>query len=246
MITLSLTDSAFVGTLTPYTIIYPNVTSGLIGWWKFDEGTGTTSTADSSGNSITGVLVNSPSWITGKIGSYALQFNGSNQSVHMPLNLSSTNIITVTFWLWVNAYSNSDKIGVEYSANFNSANAFIIDIDASDGKTDLDMRYQEGSTAYNGGYITRPSAAAWHHYAIIFDRTTGATLGVTTYIDGSPVTTTMVYAGNCASSNFDNATLYLMSRGSSGLYMAGKLDDFRVYNRALNSSEVTTVFNWHP
>jgi hypothetical protein len=35
---------------------------GLAGYWRFDEGTGTT-TADSSGHGLTGVLVNSPGWI---------------------------------------------------------------------------------------------------------------------------------------------------------------------------------------
>src|SRR3989344_5236105 len=48
---------------------------GLVGYWKFDEGTGT-SAGDSSGNGNTGTLVNSPSWVTGKVGG-ALSFDGT-------------------------------------------------------------------------------------------------------------------------------------------------------------------------
>ena len=34
---------------------------GLVGWWKFDEGSGTIA-ADSSGNGMDGTLVSDPAW----------------------------------------------------------------------------------------------------------------------------------------------------------------------------------------
>ena len=34
---------------------------GLVGWWKFDEGSGTVA-ADSSGNGMDGTLVSDPVW----------------------------------------------------------------------------------------------------------------------------------------------------------------------------------------
>src|SRR5581483_327008 len=46
----------------PIVSTHPNYAS-LAGYWKFDEGTGST-TADSSGNNHAGTLVNSPTWIT--------------------------------------------------------------------------------------------------------------------------------------------------------------------------------------
>ena len=39
-------------------------TAGLIGYWKFEEGTGTSTTLDSSGKANTGTLQNSPTWTT--------------------------------------------------------------------------------------------------------------------------------------------------------------------------------------
>ena len=44
-----------------------NKISGLVGWWKFDEGNGTVA-YDSSGNGNDGNLTNGPIWTDGKIG----------------------------------------------------------------------------------------------------------------------------------------------------------------------------------
>jgi hypothetical protein len=52
--------------------------NGLVGWWKFDEGSGTVA-YDSSGNGNDGNLTNGPTWTTGKIGG-ALSFDGVNDS----------------------------------------------------------------------------------------------------------------------------------------------------------------------
>ncbi len=46
----------------------------LLGWWKFDDGTGTIA-VDSSGNGHDGVFIQDPEWVAGKFGS-ALLFDG--------------------------------------------------------------------------------------------------------------------------------------------------------------------------
>jgi len=51
-----------------------DITTGLVGHWKFDEVSGTTAT-DSSGNNNAGTLTNGPTWTAGKIGG-ALSFDG--------------------------------------------------------------------------------------------------------------------------------------------------------------------------
>src|SRR3989344_3676813 len=56
-------------------------TSGLVGYWTFDEGTGATA-SDSSGNNNTGTLTNGPTWTTGKIGQ-ALSFDGVDDYVNI-------------------------------------------------------------------------------------------------------------------------------------------------------------------
>src|SRR5262249_49373042 len=54
-------------------------TQGLIGYWKFDESTGTTA-IDSSGLGNNGILTNGPTWTSGKVNG-ALGFDGINDYV---------------------------------------------------------------------------------------------------------------------------------------------------------------------
>ena len=53
--------------------------SNPVAWWKFEEGSG--STAYDSAGSNTGYLYNmdSSDWVTGQVGNYALDFDGSNE-----------------------------------------------------------------------------------------------------------------------------------------------------------------------
>ena len=72
--------------------------NGLVGWWKFDEGSGTVA-YDSSGNGNNGNLTNGPTWTTGKIGG-ALSFDGENDYVDVP-SIQSVNGGGVTFAVWI-------------------------------------------------------------------------------------------------------------------------------------------------
>ena len=55
--------------------------TGPVGYWKFDEGSGTL-VSDASGNSNTGTLVNGPTWSTGVKGT-ALSFDGVDDYADM-------------------------------------------------------------------------------------------------------------------------------------------------------------------
>ena len=58
-----------------YPAALTGIGSGLVGYWKFDEGSGTTA-ADLSGSGNNGTLVNGPSWTQGQVNG-ALSFDGS-------------------------------------------------------------------------------------------------------------------------------------------------------------------------
>jgi hypothetical protein len=80
------------------------VTTGLAGWWKMDESSGT-STADASGNGNNGTLINGAAWQTGQMGN-AIEFDGTDDYI----NISASNVGTfgtgdfaITFWI------NADK-----------------------------------------------------------------------------------------------------------------------------------------
>jgi Concanavalin A-like lectin/glucanases superfamily len=94
-----------------------DITSGLVGHWKFDESGGSTA-VDSSGSGNTGTLTNmdpSTDWVAGKVGN-ALDFDGSNDYVSLGNNALGNlgDLHTVTAWVKMNPNNNTNRILAEF------------------------------------------------------------------------------------------------------------------------------------
>ena len=83
---------------------------GLVGYWRFDEGSGA-KTADGSGNGIEGVLKGDPTWTHGRLGR-AVRLTGS-QSIEFPRFREPVNKdrrienLSVAYWLRTNRYGDA-------------------------------------------------------------------------------------------------------------------------------------------
>src|SRR5258707_1256221 len=90
--------------LTQFTSPFAFAATGLVGYWKFDEGSGTTA-SDASGDGYTGTLQSGAGWATGQIGSHALSLNGSNTSyVDIPNTVvDTTQSFSVAAWVKLNS-----------------------------------------------------------------------------------------------------------------------------------------------
>lgn len=241
---LFLTDSAFVGSLNK-----PAASGGgtapdntLILHYKFNEGSGTAINDETGNNDGT----NNATWITGKSGSgYALQFDGVNDFATSTQQASgvitySTNTISVSFWLYWDSFANDDDIACETSPNSNTTYpAYYFDPNHSGGSFEVALR---DNTGYRQERFTRPSAAAWHHYVFVLDRRT-ATHDFIVYVDGSVVSTTTGLTSSTGTDSHATAKLYLMSRGGTSIFGAGRMDDFRIYKGVLDLDEVTYLYN---
>jgi hypothetical protein len=97
-------------------------------------------------------------------------------------------------------------------------------------------------SGYRAEYIATPSTSNWHHIAIIYDNST-TTGDVSIYLNGSSQSTTISQNDKALNGNFDNQTVYALARGGSSLWSDAKLDDVRIYNRALSGSEITSVYS---
>src|SRR3989338_1067169 len=72
---------------------------GLVGYWSFNEGTGSYA-GDSSGNRNQGTLTNGPTWVDGKRGK-ALNFDGVNDYViASSTSLNNLPAMTVSAWMF--------------------------------------------------------------------------------------------------------------------------------------------------
>ena len=194
-------------------------TSGLVGYWTFDEGSGSTA-ADSSGNGNNGTLANFPSdnseWVSGTVGSGALQFGGTNQEVIAPC--PATGITSYSISGWIKTSSTPILSAMMSWGN----NAYIMDDTAHGTGFTTDGAFLDG--AHVG---TSLIDGKWHHIVGTYDGVNDSL-----YIDGAlaaTATNTSTLQSGCAI-------------GYAYTYFNGSIDDVRVYNRALSASEVTNLY----
>jgi hypothetical protein len=210
----------------------------LVGYWKFDEGSGTTA-FDSSGNGNNGTWSGSGThYTTGKVGSYAGQFNGSDDYVNGG-NGTSLNPTKITLAVWVkaNSFGNSKRIIEKAYTSFGepySQYNFII------GDT-APYDYFAFQASING---TRKQAAiphgsvttgVWYYVVGTFD---GTNLRI--YLNGIEKAVTSA-SGNISS--YDTNFLIGKMGASESYFFNGSIDEVAIYNRALSAAEIKAQYD---
>jgi len=205
-----------------------NLSEGLVGYWKMDEGVGTSIT-DSSGNSNTGILTN-VGWTNGKFG-IGTSYNGTNNVILVSdtnNTLDMPNDFTISFW------AKPDSSGVkELVAKAQGGNYEIWQ-----NSTSLSVRVNGSSPVITASNIF--TYGEWTHVTVKYERTLGL---VTIYKDGQ-----YSYKGtNTNSASINNNALQIGAYSDGTSYpFAGKIDELRIYNRALSPSEITQLYEYTP
>jgi PKD repeat protein len=225
-------------------------TPNLLHYYRLGEPSGPT-VADSKGTAngtLSEAIYGVPGAVNGDSNT-AAGFQGAGDPTEgqtgsfgsVPMDLSGQSAVTVEFWLKWSTYGNDDKLAMEFTPNYNSnAGGFIVDPDAPQFGGTFGVGLGN-NTSRNSIFFARPSAGAWHHYALVFDSTAPAASEVTPYVDGQKVSFQQEGAGAGAGA-FANSTLYLMSRAGTSLFGNGSLDELAVYGGALSSSRVQEHF----
>ncbi|MDO8572262.1 MAG: LamG-like jellyroll fold domain-containing protein, partial [bacterium] len=198
-------------------------TSGLLGHWKFDEGTGTTA-ADSSGNNYIGTLTNGPTWTTGAVGN-AITLDGTNDYVSLGTTLDIS-ALPFTLSARVNPSNFSDYgtiVGkrTTYSA---SGMRFNLDLTRTSGLVLLQSATSDLTFSY------APPLNTWTHLTII--ARSGAT---DLYVNGVLRQT----LGGFTLGTGATSQLRVGNAPDGPDQFAGKIDEVLIYNRALTASEVS-------
>jgi len=217
---LSLTPSGVIGRGATYAELTSDE-SALVGYWKFDEGTGS-STIDSSGDGNNGVWYGTPAgtsgyYSAGKVGNWAGYF--SNNSIGIPI-IHANQQITIAVWIKAVSTSyiqlivhggSSDQFRIQadgnlwfYSASGNSINLSTVGLNAADGN--------------------------WHFVTAVSDGTSAYI-----YVDG-------IQKASSTGSLNQNGWSQIGTYNGVDLF-AGSMDDLRIYNRALSASEVQAIYN---
>ena len=210
-------------------MLYNDVTSGLVGQWKLDEDIGTT-TYDTSGNGNDGTLYNAPARLSSTnciIGS-CLSLGGTNQYVQVvsTSTLDGFGSMTISMWIKPNALSGYQSL---VEKNYSSGYELILN------GSSIDSNAKIGSTYYphiaTGGSV---QTGTWTFVSLVYN---GSTLLL--YKDAQVVATTTGLSGPIASST---GNLFVGERGGSALPFNGYIDDIRIYNRALSINELKGLY----
>lgn len=208
-----------------------SATSGLVGYWKFDEGSGNIA-HDSSGNGNDGTI-NTATWTDGKVGK-ALHFNGVDSWVQIPNSPTLTALSQITLEAWVKEDSISPQLKGIISKCDGAApptNAEYYLGMGDSGK--IGFETYNGVAIFSGSTTTRyiTEAGKWYHVAGTW---TGNAWAI--YVNG-----VQVLSGTCTPQTTRSNTLDVQigRHGSwSWVYFNGIIDEVRIYNRALTSDEI--------
>ena len=206
--------------------------NGLVAYYKLDDAGG--QATDSSGLGNTGTLVNSPTWTTGKVGG-GLSFNGSNDRVSIPTSSSlNLTVFTVMLWVYPKATNTNFQPLVVKEASDGTARNYGLFIAPNTMKLHFSFQAGDCTTwrSYTGSLWMGTSA--WNHVAMTYD---GSNFKL--YRNGTLDTNASLSSTVCLSNNPVKLGKELSTYGDFN----GTMDEVRIYNRALSSTEVTEQSN---
>lgn len=218
---LTVSDGVNATTSSDVTIAVGSQATGLVAQYRFEEASGT-SALDGSANGNTGSLGAATRTSAGKYGS-ALSFNGTTAMVSVNDSPSLELTSAMTLEAWVNPTSLGSWRDVVYKGT--NDNYYL------EGSSDPSAFPATGGTYCSSslkGTATLP-LNAWSHLAATYD---GATVRL--YVNGTQV------ASRAQTGSIETSTGPLTLGGDPlyGQYWTGKMDEVRVYNRALGAGEI--------
>ena len=218
-----------------------NLSSGLVGYWKMDEASGT-SVADASGNGNTGTATDAdptdvtcldgdtpPPVASGKYAN-SRDFDGCDDYVDLgnPTGLQVKSNFTLSAWIKPSSYSNNPSALGRYWAYDN--------LGIRTDNQALLFQLEIGGSAY---VYTNYSATlgTWYLMTATYD---GA--NVKFYVNGEEK-----YNQSASGTSDYYLDGWDIGRGGKNQnYFDGSIDEVRVYNRALSEREVQQLYEWAP
>jgi hypothetical protein len=211
----------------------PPPTGDLLVHLKFDEGTGTTA-LDASGNGNPGELRNGASWASGRSGT-AASLDGFDDHVRVadsPTLNAVSGQLTLAAWVYRASSQSGWRLvaGRQYGTSWDDQ--YFIGF--------LDNAYRFGVHTTSSFPIVSGAAAPngqWIHLAGTYDGST-----VRLYVNGAQVGSSAA-AGAVLSQARPLLVGAGQNDGTSAVQeaFAGRVDDFRLYKRALSASEIQAL-----
>lgn len=208
---------------------------------KDTAGNGTTTLTDLSGSN-TGTLTNmdaATDWVadTGAGGVRALDFDGSNDCVRCGTGINASLLSEITISGWFKFRNRSSVNGFLGNGAAGGSGGFAFEI----GRTANKLGWLQNSNtidAVSTGIITD---ANWHHIVLVRTGSTGSWT-ITFYIDNAS-SAHSTSANPAPLVNNGQFTIGRYGDFSGGFNSSCLMDDLRVWNQALNSGDVSHLWN---
>ncbi len=197
----------------------------LVGWWRFDEGSGTVA-HDSSGKGNDGTSKGNPAWVAGHLGG-ALGFDGSDDYLDCG-NGSSLSLTTWTVMFWLNLNENKN-----YNAylvkGLDAAENYEV-LTYGDGHFHFPITFTDGSRAFANTAAGICVVGEWAHYTYSYNSAQGRRL----YKDG-----VLVFEDTeSRTPQSSTSPLTIGNEQSMPRYVNGIMDDVRIYDNVLTQAEL--------
>lgn len=206
---------------------------GLVGYWSFNEGTGTKAT-DYSGNGNTGTLNGAnglPVWTVGKSGT-ALRFDGADDHVTVNANsILQPSIITISAWIKPSSLDDDWIVSTQTSDPYNYNYGYVMRVQYPENT--VNCYFGRGSSTAGTSQVP-VIAGIWQHIICSYD---GSYARI--YLNSVEATPNSA-AGSMSYAGTEN--VYISSHYSTSRHFVGQIDEVRIYNRALSAAEVATLY----
>ncbi|SFF17414.1 Alpha-L-arabinofuranosidase [Paenibacillus algorifonticola] len=208
------------------------VPDGLLLHYDFNETEGVT-VKDSSLNGNDGLLSGGAAWTAdGKING-AVDFNGTDAYVKLPDGLlAATHDMTIATWV------KADSLGAwarVFDFGTSTTNWMFLTLKNHLGVAHFAALPQgNGENTLTGPAF--PASSSWQHVAVVISGNT-----YTMFINGIQVATVSNMQNDPSELGFTTNNYIGKSQFAADPYFDGKIDDFRIYDRALSASELVSL-----
>lgn len=202
-------------------------------YYNFNESTGTNPLDKWGLNS--GTIMASVGWNTGKEGS-GIDLTGVSTS-YMSIEdgfLKDVTDFTISTWVKLDASSNWIRL-FDFGTGA-STNMFVTPQNGGTGKYRFAIKQNNGTEEQINSEVS-PAIGTWVHVAVTLEGNVGIM-----YIDGVEVGRKEDFTLNPAHLGITTQN-YIGKSQYPDPYLNGSVDEFRIYNRALSSTEITNLVN---
>ena len=225
------------------------LSKGLVGYWLFNEGTGS-KVYDISGHGNHGTLKNmapnvqNSGWTGNKFGG-GLKFDGSNDYVLISRNslidVVSNSKITLSAWIYPLSDGEGDSGRIFGKSVFSTTDGYFFCVNAeSSGEVEIYGRVYHATTNAQTNGTSKLAINQWHHVAMVYNELNDNKVKL--YVNGV-LDAGAQQAGSGAIGDDSDRDLHIGEAVDLNRAFDGSIDEVRIYNRALSIAEIKILYH---